>query len=193
MPDFGSAIECERVFFVAADGGPNESISGEIGRGQIGTMMCVPMSKDFKWFWDPISMIDPKLLELIKCILASCGCLSIIFFLIWFAATDEDMDDELLPSEKRSTDDVVIDAIADVIAQGGAGVAVSMRSNQKELKRKRDELSPSDRRREMRSRFVRESSSDEDETSDPVLKMFTKKTNIPTNVRLGPSQKWRYS
>ena len=149
MSDFESAIECERVFFVAADGGPNESISGEIGRGEIGTMMCVPMSKDFKWFWDPISMIDPELLELIKCILVACVCLPIIFFLFAFAVGDlEDMDDE---------------------------------------------QSPSDKRREMRSRFVRESSSDEDETSDPVLKMFTKKTNIPTNVRLGPSQKWRYS
>ena len=94
-------------------------------------------------------MIVPELLELIKCILVACVCLPIIFFLFKFAAEiDEDMDDE---------------------------------------------LSPSDKRREMRSRFVRESSSDEDETSDPVLKMFTKKTNIPTNVRLGPSQKWRYS
>jgi hypothetical protein len=144
-----AAIECERVFFVSSDGGPNESISGEIGRGQIGTIMCVPVTKDYDWLWSLISMIDPELLELIKCILVACVCLPIIFFLFAFASElDEDMDDE---------------------------------------------LSPLDKRREMRSRFVRESSSDEDETSDPVLKMFTKKTNIPTNVRLGPSQKWRYS
>jgi hypothetical protein len=144
-----TAIECERVFIVSSEGGPNESISGSLGRGQIGTIMCVPVSKDFEWFWGTISMIDPELLELIKCILMVIVCLPIIFFLFAFASElDEDMDAE---------------------------------------------LSPLDKRREMRSRFVRESSSDEDETSDPVLKMFTKKTNIPTNVTLGPSQKWRYS
>ena len=149
MPDYGSAIECERVFFVGPDGGPNESISGEIGRGQIGTMMCVPVSKGFEWFWEPISMIDPKLLDLLKCMLMVGICLPIIFFLFAFAVGDlEDMDEELSPSEKRH---------------------------------------------KRRSRFVRESSSDEDETSDPVLKMFTKKTNIPTNVSLGSSQKWMYS
>ena len=86
MSDYESAIECERVFFVGPDGGPNESIGGSLERGQIGTMMCVPVSKGFEWFWDPISMIDPKLLELLKCMLMVGVCLPIIFFLLAFAS-----------------------------------------------------------------------------------------------------------
>ena len=169
MSDYGSAIECERVFFVGPDGGPNESISGEIGRGQIGTMMCVPVSKGFEWFWEPISMIDPKLLDLLKCMLMVGICLPIIFFLFAFAVGDlEDMDETISSRQSACGDDW----------------KYHWRS---------EELSPSEKRREMRSRFVRESSSDEDETSNPVLKMFTKKTNIPTNVSLGSSQKWMYS
>lgn len=169
MSIYNNAIECEQVFFVSSEGGPNESISGSLERGQIGTMMCVPVSKDFEWFWGLISMIDPELLELMKCLLVVCVCLPIIFFLLAFAVRDlEDMDETISSRQSACGDDW----------------KYHWRS---------EELSPSEKRCKRRSQFVRESSSDEDETSDPVLKMFTKKTNIPTNVTLGPSQKWKYS